>query len=354
MSGVDAMNTIDQEELRDAARRLLTDKVDRRAPWGEGEADGRALVRDMVELGWHLLTAPEELGGLGQSFTALAPIYEEMGRALAPATLADTMAALDVISLDDSVAGAALRDRLIEGSAHIVVAECGSLGPRIDTTFPLLEGGLAATHLLLLPTAAEESCGIVDLGREGVTATPVETWDRSRSFAELALHDAPCERLQVTGGVAIPLVRAHKDLAMAWDSLGAARRSLDETVTYMGTRQQFGRPIGSFQALKHRAADHKVTLELARALAVHASQAYALRDGAWSDLAAQARLLATDAFHAITEDSVQMHGGIGFTWEFDCHLFLKRALMSDILNGAPELVRDRISSSVIARALRRE
>lgn len=353
MIGVDAMDAIDQEELRDAARRLLADKVDRRAPWDGSLADGGALVRDMTELGWHLLTAPEEMGGLGQSFTALTPIYEELGRALAPVSMADTMAALDVLALDHSAVGRGLREKIVGGEVRLVVAECGSDRAGIDAPFPLLEGVQAATHVLLVPTSGDAACRILDLAAEGVTVTPVETWDRSRSFAELQRGEAACDPLQTSGEVALPIVRAHKNLAMAWDCVGAAQRTLEDAIAYMGDRHQFGRPIGSFQALKHRAADHKVSLELARALAVRGSLAFATRDEGWSDLAAQARLLATDAFHSIAEDSVQMHGGIGFTWEFHCHLSLKRALMNDVLMGSPESLRDRILPAVINRILRR-
>jgi len=146
------------------------------------------------------------------------------------------------------------------------------------------------------------------------------------------------------------VLRAHGELALAWDSVGGATQSLAETVEYMLGRQQFGRPIASFQALKHRAADHKVAIELARSLAGHASRVFAVRGEGWQVLAAQARILACEAY-AEQLDRVLSHGGVGFTWEYNPHLFLKRALMNQIIGGAPNDLRDRIAGEVCRLAL---
>ena len=189
---------------------------------------------------------------------------------------------------------------------------------------------------------------LVDLAGEGVSQDPAPMWDRSRRAADIRLEGARASCL-VEGQEATDHVRAHLDLALALDSIGGARQSLEETIAYLGVRQQFGRPIGSFQALKHRAADHKVALEMAAALARHATVSFATPLGLGGLIAGQARLLANQAYRAISEDAVQLHGGIGFTWEQDCHLFLKRAWLNEVLFGVPEQRRDELAPKLLAR-----
>jgi alkylation response protein AidB-like acyl-CoA dehydrogenase len=333
-NAVEASGIIDPESLRDAARRLLTDKVDRRAQFGDTPREVRtALQGEMTALGWLLLTIPESRDGLGQGFAALAPIYQELGRALAPVTMSGTMAAVDVLCANEDEAGTALLDRIVTGDA------------RVNT----LCDADHATDLLILPYAGPPV--LVALESAGVTVEPNQTWDRSRNFADIRLAGAASTQLDIDAAAAARIARAHLDLAMAWDCIGAAEQALEEAVAYMGIRRQFDRPIGSFQSLKHRAADLKVGLELARALACNAGDLYAMRGDGWDDRAGQARLLAVRAFRAIAEDAIQFHGGIGFTWEHDCHIFLKRALMNEMLGETEAQVSDRIAPGIFSRAL---
>jgi len=220
-----------------------------------------------------------------------------------------------------------------------------------DIEFTTICDADRATDLLILPCAG--SAALIALGSTGVTVEPIQTWDRSRCFADIRLAGAAATQLSIDTIAAARIARAHLDLAMAWDCIGAADQALEEAVAYMGMRRQFDRPIGSFQSLKHRAADLKVGLELARALALSAGDLYAVRGDGWDDRAGQARLLAVRAFRAIAEEAIQFHGGIGFTWEHDCHIFLKRALMNEMLGGSAELVSDRIAPGIFSRALGR-
>lgn len=347
------MDMIDPAELRDAASRLLTDAVDRRAPWAEGAgaADGQALTQAMVDLGWLMLTVPEDHGGLGQDFAALAPIYEEMGRALSPVSLAGAMAAVDVLAASGDAAAPQWLAGIADGTIRFVVAETAQTGPRITAAIDLIEGAQDATHVLFVQADGQGPAVIAARDQAGVIAEPVPTWDRGRRYGSLRLTGAEAQVLAGDGVLARDLAAAHRNLAIAWDNLGGAVQALQEVVDYMGTRQQFGRPIGSFQALKHRAADLKVHLEVARALVAHATKAYVARSDGWQVLAGQARLLAGEAYSAIAEDTVQLHGGVGFTWEFDCHLFLKRALMNGVVDGTPEDLRDRCAPHVVAATL---
>jgi len=350
MSEFELDGGIDPEELRDAARRLLDDKVDRRAPW-EGRDNGRAeLESAMTELGWYLLTIPEAIGGLGQHFETLAPIYEEAGGALSPLWPAGTMAAIDVLAADGSHEARAVLQAIAEEGHRVATVILPAGASMKSARVAMVPGADLATHLLLIPQS-EEASRLVPADAAGVSIQTVETWDRSRSFADVVLNDISGDAISIGSREALALAQAHGELALAWDCVGAAAQCLTETVDYMLGRQQFGRPIASFQALKHRAADHKVALELSRALARHASAVYARKGNGWAELATQARLLATGAFRGIAEDAVQLHGGVGFTWEYSCHLFLKRALVNEMIDGAPEALSDRIADTVMQKAI---
>ena len=337
------------EEMREAARRLLADKVDRRAPWEGRVGSAAAFEADVGELGWDQLTVPEELGGLGQRFDVLAPIYEELGRSLAPLWLSGTLAAVDALGR----AGGDDADRVIAAVvdqalriAPVVLPNGQGLG---DARLPVVPGASEVTHLLIVDQAGAAS--LVDRKAPGVGVEAVETWDLGRSYGEVTLANVTDVVCRFDAAAILPVLRAHGELALAWDSIGAATQSLSETVEYMLGRQQFGRPIASFQALKHRAADHKVAIELARSLVNHASGVFAVRGEGWAVLATQARILACEAFAAMTEDSIQLFGGVGFTWEYNPHLFLKRALMNQIIGGSADDLRDRVAEDVCRRAL---
>lgn len=359
MSEIAELSTIEPEEMRDAAKRLLADRVDMRAPYAEPRHDDAdTLFASMTELGWMLLTVPEELGGLGQSFAALAPIYEEMGKVVSPVALFPSLASLELLTLEHaSPAARAVAGQVASGGAQITVALVGPdfvsvHGDRVHGMLPALPADTGVGHLLLLVEGV--AAWLIDLNDPGVTVARPEMWDRSRPVIDVALEGVVMGRALSEGVVeAIERVRGHLDLALAWDSLGGARQSLEETVAYMLTRQQFGRPIGSFQALKHRAADHKVSIEVAAALTRQATNAFARREPDAAIRAAQVRLLADDSYHAMAEDAVQLHGGIGFTWEHDCHLFLKRALFNEMLYATPEARRDRLVPTLSGR-IRRE
>jgi alkylation response protein AidB-like acyl-CoA dehydrogenase len=148
-------------------------------------------------------------------------------------------------------------------------------------------------------------------------------------------------------------IRAHFDLALACDALGGAEAVFDETLAYLHQRHQFNRPIASFQAIKHRCAEHKVSIEASRALVDVACRGAADQCAAWRTKAACARLYAGTVYRNLTEDCVQLHGGIGFTWEYPCHLFLKRARLGEILGGTPEQRKDQAAPALFGM-LRRE
>lgn len=340
---------INPGEMRDAAQRFLANKVDRRAAWEGRPGAGKTLEAAMRELGWYQLTAAEAQGGLGQRFDVLAPIYEELGKSLAPIWLRGTMAAIDGLMADGSDQANAAISAIIEQSGSVAIAVLQQ-GQSLSTArLPMVAGAPGASHLLIV----EPNCAatLVAADGPGVSISEVQTWDQGRSYGEVTLSNVTVWNCRIDEAGALAVLCAHAELALAWDSIGGAAQCLSETVEYMLGRQQFGRPIASFQALKHRAADHKVAIELARALVMQASDVFTRRGPGWAVLAAQARILACEVFAALAEDSVQLFGGVGFTWEYSTHLFLKRALANQIIDGSPDDHRDRVVAEVCQTAL---
>jgi alkylation response protein AidB-like acyl-CoA dehydrogenase len=176
--------------------------------------------------------------------------------------------------------------------------------------------------------------------------------DRTRSLVTLTCRDAPAQATRLLFGEAAARIAAQlldsANILIASDAIGGAEAACAITMEYLKTRVQFGKPIGSFQALKHRSADHKVAIEAARRLVDRAQGAPpdAPRTSLW---AALAKMAACDAFVAMAADMIQMHGGIGFTWEHDAHLYLKRAMLDQFLFGSTAVQLDRAAALMLAR-----
>jgi alkylation response protein AidB-like acyl-CoA dehydrogenase len=357
---------LDKEELRDAARRMLAEQIDRQA-WLRSDADvvpaPAGLWPLMAELGWLALAVPEAQGGLGQPPSVLSVLHHELGRALSPAPFASAMLAAEALAL----AGHGLVEAAVGGEATVVPLfdEDATLARRADGDAVVLDGTLGdvidaplASHLLLaLPASAqgEALLALLPLPRAGVTVQHVPTWDRTRQMGDVQLKALRLDAADIVlrGEAAQKLIaRMHtqRDLALAADALGGVEIALEETLAYMAQRQQFGRPIASFQALKHRCADHHAALEGAQALLRAACRAADQQAEDAAVRAASARLHAGAVYLALSEDSVQLHGGIGFTWEQACHLYLKRARLSEVLGGRAARRADRIAPSLFLHA----
>ena len=323
----------------------------RAALFGDG-ADARAweVLARQLELPGLLL--PEEHGGSGLTTVEAAVAFEEAGRALLPGPLFAT-AALAVpllAALGDAAALARYGPPIAAGelTATVALAEAdGRWSPAGVTCRAVYDGGGwrltgvkdlvvdGATAALLLVVARIPDGGLsvfaVDGGADGLTRTPLVTLDLTRRMARLALDGTPASR--IAAGDAGAAVAAASDVArllLAAESVGGAQRCLDAVVAYAGQRIQFARPIGSFQAIKQRLADALVQIESARsAVQAAARSAELARDGR------VAALLAAEAYTHVTAQNIQLHGGIGFTWEHDAHLYFKRARTSASLLGTP-------------------
>jgi alkylation response protein AidB-like acyl-CoA dehydrogenase len=344
---------LDPRELRDSVRAVLKDHPGAldAIPDEDGRVVDRVLWAKMAELGWLGLAIDADYGGLGLGVDHLAVIYEELGRVVASAPFATTMLVADVIAAGGS---SALKQEVL-GS----IAEGGttaSIGWPTHATLELKAGRVsgAADHvlfganvdLLLLPLKTAP-CSFVAVRTKatGVTVEGRPVIDLTRRMGRVVLSnvevgDAYTVDLEPSDWNAL---QDRAAIASACDAIGGANAVFERTIDYLGIREQFGRPIGSFQALKHRAAHWKVQLEAASALVRHAATALANKESGASAMASSAKFTACDLYAAVSEDAIQLHGGIGFTWEHPCHLFLKRAKLNQQLFGSSTEHKERVA-----------
>ncbi len=358
----------DAEGLRAVVRGFLEkrsgpDEVRRQMDAGH---DRDTWLRAARELGLHGLAVPEEYGGSGASHIELGVVFEEMGAVLygAPFLASVGLAATALLQLDSSAeaARAAHLPGIVSGDT---VATLAWAGPDPETSAldathgpdgwtvtgvaaTVLDGADADLILVAAGTPAGISLFALPPGA-AVERTPLTTLDSTRRLTRLTFTRAPAELLGTDGG-ARETLRRTADLAalyLAAEQLGGAARVLATAVEYAGNRVQFGRAIGSFQAVKHRCADLLVEVESARSVVYHGLWT-AVHDPANLPVAASlARAVASDAYRTVATENIQIHGGIGFTWEHSAHLYLKRAKSSQLLLGSPAKHRSRLAGLVL-------
>jgi alkylation response protein AidB-like acyl-CoA dehydrogenase len=330
----------DAKTLREAARKFLDAEagpaVARRVMEGEAAYDS-ALWAKVVAQGWPAARVPEALGGLGLGADEACVLAEEVGRSLAPVPLLSTMAVIEALLVAGSEAQQARwLPKLASGEAIGCLAWSeGAKSParmpetrladgRLTGTKAPVADGLAATLAVVTVGSADgPAMALVPLAEPGVTVAPVETLDRVRRSAELTFDGAAAEPL----GTAGDWVTLCERLAVlhAWEALGTAAAAMAMTLAYAKERSAFGLRIGRYQAVKHKLADMYIKGELARAHAMHGCWAWAAGAPELAQAAAAARVASLDALRFTAEEAVQLHGGIGFTWEHDCQLFYRRA-----------------------------
>jgi alkylation response protein AidB-like acyl-CoA dehydrogenase len=302
---------------------------------GFDPATWRRLTEEFAVTG---LLVPEELGGAGYGFVELGVVLEEAGRALLVAPLLSTsLATAALLASGDAEAQARWLPRLASGELRGAVAlpPVGTPSPGVTVDGTQLTGSVSFVvdgHTAdLLVVAVGDGLHLVEGSAAGLTRTLLQTVDQTRKLARLDLDAVPATPLAGS-------VEALRDVAavcLALEQVGAAQKVLETTVDYVKTRNQFGRPIGSFQAVKHRCADMLVEVESARSAAYGALAALAAGSDELPVLAAVAQAFCSDALLFCAGESIQLHGGIGFTWEHSAHLYFKRAKSSQLLFGDP-------------------
>jgi alkylation response protein AidB-like acyl-CoA dehydrogenase len=353
--------TEEQEELRRSVRRFVDDTspmAEVRRLMDTDEGWDRAVWRAMAErVGILGINVPEAFGGAGLGHVELGVVLEELGRTLACVPYFSTvgLAVNALLASGDERAQASLLPRLASGEATgtlAVLEPSGSWdlerldararragdGWVVDGTKAFVVDGHTA-DVLLVAARMPGGLGVfaVEGGAAGVERVPVPQLDQTRKLARVELAAAPATLVGEEGGAASWLPRA-LDLAgaaLAMEQVGGAQRCLDMTVAYAKARHQFGRPIGAFQAIKHRCADMLLRVESARAAAYYAAWAAAEDAEELPAVASLARAYCSEAYSWVAGETIQVHGGIGFTWEHDAHLYFKRAKASELLLGDP-------------------
>ncbi len=346
----------DAEALRDQARKFLEAKSTRdkaRAVMESNDASNAEIWKDIVDLGWTALRIPEEYGGLGLSVLELCVLAEEVGRALSPVPFTSSvlLATEALIAAGTDAQKAKWLPKLADGSAIGTVAfgEGSSTAPGVKSSIKINNGNVSGTKVPVqdatvadfIILSASDGMHLVETNATGLTAEAVETIDLVRKSARVTMANCAAEPL--TGGIAaLDSFLQSSAILLAFEGLGGAEAAMEMAIGYAKDRVAFGRKIGGYQSVKHRCADMYIKNQLARSHAYYG--AWALLTGApeLPQAAAGARIAAIEAFQFAAEENVQLHGGIGFTWESDCQFFYRRARLLALSLGSKNHWADRL------------
>ena len=355
----------DQQLLKNSARAFLDEHVKPaqvRVLWDDPRGESEALWKEMAQLGWLGLALPEDAGGSALGLVETAILQEELGRAACPSPYLPTVLAAMAV---DRFGSAAQKSRWLPaiagGSARATVAvmerELDWSPSAIQTRADARGGKVVLTgvkqfvpwahvaDVILVPAVAGSAVAVfaVDASAPGVQVKPLTSMDPGMRLSTVTLDGATVAaeaRLPTTGAVDFLLQRGA--IGAAAEMLGAARRCLDMAVDYAKVREQFGQPIGSFQAIRHKCADMLLDVENSHAAVYYAawSLEHGADDGALS--ASVAKSYVSEAARKVCGDAIQVHGGIGFTWEYDLHLYFKRAKALESMYGDADYHRELI------------
>ena len=362
----------EQEELRRTVRAFLDDKspsAEVRRLMETTEGYDPAVWEQMgSQLGLQGLAIPEEYGGSGYTYVELIVVLEEMGRALLAAPYFSTVALaanailhsgddaakkelLPGIAGGETIATLALTEDNGRWDAEGITATATKAGDgyTIDGhKMFVLDGHTAGLIVVAAKTGDGISLFTVSGGADGLTRTPLATMDQTRKQARLEFSGTPAKLLgtEGEGWSVLSRVLDLAAVALAAEQVGGAQKCLDMSVDYAKVRVQFGRPIGSFQAIKHKCADMLLEVESAKSAAYYAGWAAAEDSEELPVVASLAKSYCSEAYFHAAAENIQIHGGIGFTWEHDAHLYFKRAKSSELMLGDPSYHRELLAQRI--------
>lgn len=338
-------------ELQDSARQVVN---------AIGVAAGEDIIwPQIVELGWLLVAMPEALGGLDTGIQGACTMHAELGRGLSTAPYLPAMLALDALCESNLKNRDSWLEQIAAGecvTAPLSESRISLSGETLSGTATAVQSADTATHALIW-TVGDDVVALVSLEQSGVERIARSTWDKTRRLFDVRLNNvALAEQIVLARGsearALIARLQAQRDFALAADAIGGATALLNMTVEYLQTRVQFKRPLAMFQALKHRCADLKAATAAADAMLFDALRKAEGNLGS-TDAGLKARaakLLATSTFMRVAEEGLQLHGGIGMAEEHPCHLFLKRALLSEQLGRGSDVCAADIAAGLLATA----
>lgn len=343
--------TKDQEMIRDTARAFFSDWKDAggfRSLTGRGATcDDEAWARLAGELGFAGLSVPEAQGGAGLGDMERALVMEEMGRVLFMSPFfATCVLGVDVLCAVGGAAAEELLEGVASGALTLAVADHFEGEAVADTLSGQARNVIDAGHARILLVVHGDVLYAVPREAEGLSVLDVATLDPTRGFADIRMQASHARRVASGAGLheALDRARARSAIALAAEQVGGADAMLAATVAYTLDRRQFGRVIASFQAVKHRCADMMTAIEAARS-GVYLAAAMAGGDHL-QEHAAIAKSEASEAYFKVAGDAIQLHGGVGVTWEYDMHFHFKRARAGRQLLGSPETWRERLAGLI--------
>jgi len=362
----------DQKFLRDEARKFLaaqcTSAHVRAVLDDDTKTHNQEVWQKIVEMGWLGAAIPEEFGGLGLGMLELCVIAEELGRVLAPVPFGSSAyffaEALKLAGTEEQKAE--LLPKIVDGSVVGCIATTEGPGAlsaaSLQTAFkdgklsgkkvPVTDGDIATHAVVLAKEGSGTGLYIVALEQDGVSRSSIKTLEPTRSHASIDFDGASATRLGQESGNGMALLDQVMDRAavlIAFEQLGGASRCLEMATEYAKERQAFGRPIGGYQAIKHKLADMYVKNEVARSNAYYGAWALSTDAAELPEAAAAARVAASEAFWFASKENIQTHGGMGFTWEVDCHLFYRRAKLLAVQAGSPAVWKEKLVSALETR-----
>ena len=362
----------EQEELRNIVRQFLEAKSSeadvREQMETERGYDPDVWAQMAEQLGLQSLTIPEEFGGQGYGYVELIVVLEEMGRSLlcAPYFSSVVLAANTVMQSGDDAAKAAILPGIASGETIATVAftepngrwdesgieatatNDGGAWKISGTKSYVIDGHTANVIIVAARTAAGVSLFSVSGDAGGLTRTALATMDQTRKQAKLEFSNVE-GTLIGTDGAGWNVLSTVLDLAavgLAAEQVGGAQMCLDMAVQYAKDRVQFGRPIGSFQAIKHKCADMLLEVESAKSAAYYAGWCASELNDELPAVASLAKAYCSDAYFHASAENIQIHGGIGFTWEHPAHMYFKRAKSSELLFGDPTYHRELLAQRI--------
>ncbi|MEU6264609.1 acyl-CoA dehydrogenase family protein [Saccharopolyspora shandongensis] len=354
--------TAEQQILQDSLEQLFS----RYAPL-TSDKTGEGLWQQLAdELGVVGLCAPEQFGGGGGTFADLAVVMEAMGRCLYSGPyLSSAVLAVHTLLLAEDVAvqcdhlrdlasghriGAVIAQDLSDVAERISATSVGGGITLSGTASSVFDGGHAELLLVFAEEGDQQSLFLVDASAAGVTRMALTSLDLRRSAGEVVFRETPARRIGNPGSAAeiVPRLRQIASLAIAAEQVGGASRCLDDAREYASVRYQFGRPIGSFQAVQHACADMYQRVRSGHVAVRHAARCLDAGSPESATAAAMAKIYCAEAYLHCAAANLQIHGGMGFTWEEGCHLHYRRARASAMWAGGPDRHRQWLADHLLA------